>query len=1065
MTSGGLRLRFKCIASAIAAGVLCACPGYRNAEPNQIPRASAGADQKVQGGATVVLSGGGEDQEGDELSFRWSQLNGDLVALSDQAAKEVTFLAPERAQTLVFSLVAGDGIDESEPDLVQVRVEFNRAPLASAGGAKTVQNLKPLVLSAAGSDPDGDPIRGFGWAVESGPQGSELGSRLSGAESKFAVFTPDKKGDYSVSLAVFDGVSWGEKDFAIVTSLNNPPIADSGEDQSVQNNQTITLTGKGSDADGDSIAGWSWEIANWPTGALRSLGDEKTPSVKFTPQGKGSYLLRLTVSDGEHSSAPSEVVVQALNNAPTANAGPDLSVLNLGKVSLQGSATDPDADAPTFGWSVTGVPDGGTYSLSGAATANPLLEVVGKGNYEVTLTAGDGAPDAGSKDVAVVTALNNNPVANAGPDVFGATAGQAVTLLGSASLDPDGDPLTTYEWKLLPAGPTLSGATPSFTPVAGMKQSYLFQLVVRDGDNGVSAPDLVQVVVDNLPPVADVGASPRYEEARTTVTLDGTLSRDPDGTPVTGYQWTQVAGVGPTVTLSGAATSRPSFLVPAYDPDNSAQLKFELRVTDGKAWSDVSAVTVYVTPDSASYVFVSKDTGNSAWDGGRATPLASIGAALPTALALGRDVVVAAGATPYQELFDLKNGVSLYGGYQAGQWSRDIAANQTIIEDTCCRDFVIHAGGDITTPTIFDGFTVRRVNRPGGGGACNNWIGGLRCFNCSNLAVRRCRFTGIQPDGCGGSYEYSVSVERGSAVKLERNTFETSVWHSTYKLPVWVVKNVGAVDVAQNRIQVRGAYGDGFAVYLNDTTGVVLDSNEIILVDATPCLSADAVRGDGARSSVVTNNVMRLSGSNCKWHHGVLFEASTTGSGVQHDLNLIANNFISGFPNGSVWKEGVLLSINWTNGTVIANNFIRDVDLGVHECDCGAGYYTPNPGAIYPLLRSNSFHATPTFVRDLNYPSRDLWTSDLQIINGLDGGLDKKSSTDPDNAGNLAADCALVDEGGGDYRLNAGSPCIDRGDRRAGVPTRDYFGNPRPVDKPDAGNFSDGTDIGVHELP
>ena len=59
--------------------------------------------------------------------------------------------------------------------------------------------------------------------------------------------------------------------------------------------------------------------------------------------------------------------------------------------------------------------------------------------------------------------------------------------------------------------------------------------------------------------------------------------------------------------------------------------------------------------------------------------------------------------------------------------------------------------------------------------------------------------------------------------------------------------------------------------------------------------------------------------------------------------------------------------------------------------------------------------------------------------------------------GNIDADPMFVDPDNGDYRLAAGSPCIDAGDNTA-VPagiTTDLDGNPRFVDDPstiDSGN-------------
>src|SRR5262249_43270253 len=88
-------------------------------------------------------------------------------------------------------------------------------------------------------------------------------------------------------------------------------------------------------------------------------------------------------------------------------------------------------------------------------------------------------------------------VANAGGDQSlsaGASCREAVTLDGSASFDPDGDPLT-YTWT--GSFGTASGAVTSVTLGPGAET---ITLTVQDGRGGASSDGVVVTVADTTPP-------------------------------------------------------------------------------------------------------------------------------------------------------------------------------------------------------------------------------------------------------------------------------------------------------------------------------------------------------------------------------------------------------------------------------------------------------------------------------------------------------------------------------------------------------------------------------------
>ncbi|RMG15920.1 MAG: hypothetical protein D6729_11640 [Deltaproteobacteria bacterium] len=193
------------------------------------------------------------------------------------------------------------------------------------------------------------------------------------------------------------------------------------------------------------------------------------------------------------------------NHAPIAVAGEDFSVSVGEAAGFDGSeSSDPDGDALTFAWRFREIPTGSAASLEDADTAEAWFVPDVRGDYVVELVVSDGELDS-KPDTVTVTALeepsNRPPVADAGQDRQVAV-GETVTLDGSGSSDPDGDPIT-YAWSLdsVPAGSNaqLVGAdtaTPSFT--ADLAGDYVVTLVVRDATLD-SAPDSVTVTATEGP--------------------------------------------------------------------------------------------------------------------------------------------------------------------------------------------------------------------------------------------------------------------------------------------------------------------------------------------------------------------------------------------------------------------------------------------------------------------------------------------------------------------------------------------------------------------------------------
>ncbi|HIL10598.1 MAG TPA: hypothetical protein EYG11_18005 [Candidatus Latescibacteria bacterium] len=284
----------------------------------------------------------------------------------------------------------------------------------------------------------------------------------------------------------------------------------------------------------------------------------------------------------------------APNQAPVAEAGADQQAALAQEVSIDGElSADPEGSSLSFAWR--------------AAIENPVPIVFPEtqprfsftpsvaGTYIFILTVSDGplSSDPDSIRISVSSSGNQAPIAKAGPDIV-VGANSTVPLSALASSDPDGDALT-YQRAVLSSPAEVQLADPtapqtSFTPIASGE--YRLRLTVSDGE--LSATVEMSVLVrssGNQAPVANAGPDQQVAVS-TTVTLDGSLSIDPDAKDgaMLLYHW--IVGTAPSgaVELSDSTAVQPTFIA-----TETGNYIFGLEVSDGDLTSLlIDVVTVQV---------------------------------------------------------------------------------------------------------------------------------------------------------------------------------------------------------------------------------------------------------------------------------------------------------------------------------------------------------------------------------------------------------------------------------------------------------------------------------------
>jgi PKD repeat protein len=265
-------------------------------------------------GTLVTLDGSASSDPDNHypLTYAWFIASAPLESvafLRDPGTVNPTF-TPDKEGDYTVELTVTDSIGKESATASVLVSTTNTPPVADAGVDQAIIELGTEVMldGSQSYDPEGDPLT-FSWQLVATPDTS--GAWLNNPTASAPTFFADLQGSYTAELVVNDGWASSTPDSITVSFNNIKPVADAGGNQVTRVGDTVLMHGDGSsDANGDSLA-FNWSFVSVPAGSTAIL-DNSTSAATFLADTVGTYVVSLTVNDGQVTSDPDNATIVAM---------------------------------------------------------------------------------------------------------------------------------------------------------------------------------------------------------------------------------------------------------------------------------------------------------------------------------------------------------------------------------------------------------------------------------------------------------------------------------------------------------------------------------------------------------------------------------------------------------------------------------------------------------------------------------------------------------------------------------------------------------------------------------
>ena len=450
------------------------------------------------GGILQMDASESTDPEQDMLSYNWQLLGPDGIAVplsNNTAVKTEVTTTQAGVYKAELKVTDSKGLSSTTQQSISISISPDPEITVEIVGVTSALQGQLLSYTAVVSSLELEQPQ-YLWQLEKKPELSQ--TSLGQPQGLTTTLQPDVPGDYALKLTLTDslGKSLTAKLTLNVSALTTnaaPTAIIEVEKNFIKINEKLSLSASKSSDPERAPLSYQWEILQFPAGSAFNLSAPTAVNTDFITDSAGTYLLQLTVSDGEKSAQKQlNITAESNNQAPVAEVSSSAKKIRPGDtVRLTAKATDPEGAPLTYQWKLGIKPRNSQAQLSAATAIETDLTTDLEGEYVIWLQASDGEKKSFPRGLKIEAYQNFAPEVTIQPFQPLVAVGEARSLTALAT-DFEGSPLS-YLWTVdkAPAGAQVNLSQPTQASTdfsANLVGEYYLMLVVTDNQGKASAP-------------------------------------------------------------------------------------------------------------------------------------------------------------------------------------------------------------------------------------------------------------------------------------------------------------------------------------------------------------------------------------------------------------------------------------------------------------------------------------------------------------------------------------------------------------------------------------------------